>query len=170
MFKHIQDFSFEGVDLSALRIDDLLSSPLPYELGLPRYLEYGGTHSLFNAAEYFEHSQTKPIKVEGIERLSELLYSTSLRLGRHFNHTGPVSCHMFISPAQSLSFPMHSDTDDVIIYMVSGRKVYEGVDGSLEVRAGDSIYIPRGTLHCAVNTDDSVMLSFGLERYLEDKL
>lgn len=170
MFEKIQDFQFTGINEEMLRLDEVLMSPRPYEYGLAKYIEFGGIQPLYSPTGYLQHSRSKPVKVEGIERLNEVFYMTSLRLGKHFNHFGPVSCHLFISPKDSLSFPMHQDTEDVIIYMISGRKVFAGLDGEIELKAGDSIYIPRGMEHQAINIDSSLMLSFGLERYLEDRL
>ncbi|MCY1272367.1 hypothetical protein D9M68_17600 [compost metagenome] len=170
MLTTLQGFDFTGISVETLKLDEILASPHLYELGLTKFVEFGGIQSLYSPGDYLEHSVDKVIKVEGIERLNKVLFDTSRKLAEYFRHTGPVTCHLFLSPEGSLSFPMHTDTDDVVIYMVKGRKVFEGEHGNLDVMTGESIFIPRGVKHRAVNTNESVMLSFGLERYLEDKL
>jgi mannose-6-phosphate isomerase-like protein (cupin superfamily) len=170
MFDLIKDFKFSGITEESLRIEEILASPHCYEHGLLWCIRNGATQQIFNQMEYLEFSQDNPVKIEGIERFNKTIYHASLALGMYLNHDGPVSCHLFLSPKDSLSFPFHQDMEDVVIYMVSGGKSFEGVSGEVEMTAGDSIYIPRGVLHRAVNTNSSVMLSFGLERYLEEKL
>lgn len=170
MFKPVNDFKFSGISEESLRIDEIVSSLHYYEHGLMWCIQRGSTQQIFNQLEYLEFSQDKPVKIEGMERFNRTLYHASLELAKHFNHAGPVSCHLFLSPKDSLSFPFHEDMEDVVIYMVSGGKSFEGVSGKVDLAAGDSIFIPRGVEHRAVNTTSSVMLSFGLERYLEDKM
>lgn len=169
MFKRIEDFEFFGINDSLLKLDDVLASPVPYEYGLLKCIDNGGIQPVYTVVEYLDRSRTKPIKIEGMERYNEVLWNTCLRLANHFCHVGPVSCHMFLSAKDSISFPLHQDTEDVIIYMVHGYKTFEFIDDSIDLKSGDCIFIPRGTWHRAVNTDSSIMLSFGLERYLEDK-
>lgn len=170
MFELIDSSIFSELDEDILRIDEIVSSLHYYEHGLMWCIVGGSTQQIFNQVEYLDFSQGFPVKIEGMERFNRTLYHISLELAKRYNHDGPVSCHLFISPKDSLSFPLHEDMEDVIIYMVSGGKVFEGVSGSVELSAGDSIFIPRGVPHRAVNTNSSVMLSFGLERYLEDKM
>jgi len=170
VFESITNFDFSAITLERLNIDKIMMSPHVYEYGLVKAIEHGGIHPVYGPMEYLDESRRNPVKVEGAERFNEVLFNTSIRLGRHFGHFGPVSCHLFLSCLESKSFQLHTDTEDVIIYMVSGQKVFEGVAGSQLVREGESIFIPRGVEHRAVNISDSVMLSFGLERYLEDKL
>jgi len=170
VFERIIDFDFSAITLERLNLDKIMVSPPVYEYGLVKAIEHGGIHPVYGPMEYLNEVRRNPVKVEGVERFNEVLFTTSINLGRRFSHFGPVSCHLFLSCKGAISFPSHTDTEDVIIYMVSGQKVFEGVAESQLVREGESIYIPRGVEHRAVNIDDSVMLSFGLERYLEDKL
>ncbi|MNO14045.1 Cupin domain protein [compost metagenome] len=162
-------FNFEGISEDLLNVDLLLSSPHLYGQGLVKYIRHGQSFDLYSQAGYLENMDC-PVKVEGMERLNPTLFQNCQRLAQHFGHVGPVSAHLFVSPQDGVSFPMHTDLDDVVIYMVSGRKVFEFPNGQVELVAGDSIHIPRGQLHRAINVDSSVMLSFGLELFLEAKL
>ncbi|MNZ21803.1 Cupin superfamily protein [compost metagenome] len=170
MLKKLEGFAFEGITEELLNIDQFLSSPHPYEQALVKYIENDKSLEVFSPIDYLEHGQDKPIKVEGIDRLNATMFRECQRLAGHFGHYGYVSCHLFLSPQGSKSFTMHTDPDDVIIHMVQGHKVFESPDGQVELFAGDSLYIPRGTHHRAINIDSSIMLSFGLEQFLEKKL
>lgn len=170
MLKRLTDFQFRGIDEATLMIDQFFSSPHPYEQQLVRYILNDKSYGIFGPMDYLEHGLDKPIKAEGFERLNSTMYQECQRLAGHFNHYGYVSCHLFLSPKGSKSFTMHTDPDDVIIHMVQGRKVFESPDGQVELSAGESLYIPRGTHHRAINVDSSIMLSFGLEQFLEKKL
>jgi Mannose-6-phosphate isomerase len=170
MLKRLDDHEFIGITEASLGLDRFFDSPHPYEQQLVKYIENDKSYGALSPLDYLEHGETKPIKVEGFERLNFIMFEECRRLGRHFNHNGPVSCHLFLSPKDSKSFTMHTDPDDVIIYMVQGRKVFESPDGQVELSAGDSLFIPRGTYHRAINVDSSIMLSFGLEQFLEKKL
>lgn len=170
MLKQLIDFQFRGIDEATLMIDQFFSSSHPYEQQLVKYIENDKSYVAFGPMDYLEHGETKPIKVEGYERLNFTMFQECRRLAAHFSHDGPVSCHLFLSPKDSKSFIMHTDPDDVIIHVVQGRKVFESPAGQIELSAGDSLLIPRGTYHRAINVDSSIMLSFGLEQFLEKKL
>ncbi len=168
MLKKI-DFQFQGITEELLMVDQFLSSPHPYEQGLVKYVFNDASYGINSPMEYLEHSD-KPIKVEGYERLNAVLFGECQRLAAYFGHAGYVSCHLFISPKGSTSFSMHTDPDDVVVYVVKGGKEFESIDQLESVKAGDVLYIPRNHPHRAINTDSSLMLSFGLELFLEQKL
>lgn len=170
MLKRLDDFKFKDIDVGTLVIDQFLESPHPYEQGLVKYIENDKSYGTFGPMDYLERCDTHPIKIEGYERLNWVMFRECQRLARHFNHDGYVSCHLFLSPKDSKSFTMHTDPDDVVIHMVDGRKVFESPDGRIVLSAGDTLLIPRGTHHRAINVDSSIMLSFGLEQFLEKKL
>lgn len=150
-------------------VDTMMMGPYVYEQGWVNVISAGQTHVVHTVSDYAK-LDGKPIKVESMERYSSALWNICLGLGKRYSHSGPVSCHLFISPEGSVSFPMHTDLEDVIIYMVSGSKCFEFDFGEMTLDAGDSIYIPKGTPHRAINIKDSLMLSFGLESFTESKL
>ena len=153
-----------------LGLDELLASPYPYEQSMVKVIKNGGSFDLFSVSDYVQVFETKPVKIEGMERRNAQLWSACQELAQRFEHVGPVTCHLFLSPQYSLSFAMHTDPDDVVIYMVSGSKVFESPEGQITLSAGDVLLIPRGTPHRANNIDSSVMLSFGLEQFTDAKL
>jgi mannose-6-phosphate isomerase-like protein (cupin superfamily) len=110
------------------------------------------------------------IKLEGMEKYSKEFFGKCKYYGDKYKHDGPVTCHLFSARAGDPSFPMHTDPDDVIILCCEGRKSMI-VDGQyLFADEGEEIYIPAGMPHQALNEFSALTLSFGLEKYLKDKL
>ena len=109
------------------------------------------------------------IKIESMEKYSPELYQMSIDYAKLYEHEGPVTCHVFWAREGDCSFPEHIDLDDVVIHCASGTKhmTVEGNDRFIE--EGYHIFIPAGTKHQAMNTSDSIMLSFGLERFSIEK-
>lgn len=169
MMWKITEHQFKGITEELLNVDGLLESPHLYEQGLIKLVRDGGSHDAYSVMDVLEH-EDKPLKIEGIERHSALLYLECHRLGGALDHRGPVTCHLFRSPKDSTSFPLHEDLDNVVVHMVRGRKIFESPSGDLVLNEGESIFIPRGVKHRAVNVEASLMLSFGLERFLVEKL
>lgn len=169
MLRKLEGFKFAGIDEDLLMIDQVLAGTHFYEQGLVKVIKNDGSHEVYGPLDYIEQAD-HPIKIEGYERLNATMYRESRCLAAWFKHYGYVSCHLFLSPMDSKSFSMHTDPDDVVVHMVKGRKLFESPEGMLELQAGESILIPRNQLHRAINVEDSIMLSFGLELFLEKKL
>jgi ribosomal protein L16 Arg81 hydroxylase len=98
----------------------------------------------------------------------------------------PVQANAYYTPAQSQGLPVHHDTHDVLVLQVAGSKrwlVYDpvfdlplkhqrykaemGEQGStvmdVVLRAGDTLYLPRGWLHEALTSDeDSLHMTIGI--------
>jgi lysine-specific demethylase/histidyl-hydroxylase NO66 len=101
----------------------------------------------------------------------------------------PVQTNAYYTPRGSQGFAVHHDTHDVFVLQVAGEKswlVYEpllelplkqqrygkelGEPGEptheLVLRAGDTLYLPRGWLHEAETSDtDSLHLTVGINAY-----
>ena len=101
----------------------------------------------------------------------------------------PVQTNAYYTPRGSQGFAVHHDTHDVFVLQVAGEKrwlVYEpllelplkeqrygeelGEPGEptddLTLRAGDTLYLPRGWLHQAETSDtDSLHLTVGINPY-----
>ncbi len=109
------------------------------------------------------------LKLESMEKYSQEVFSKTKEYAELYDHAGPVTCHVFWSRANDCSFLEHIDLDDVIIHCAAGSKhmTVNGVE--VMINEGDHIHIPAFTKHQALNTTDSIMLSFGLERYSIDK-
>ncbi len=101
----------------------------------------------------------------------------------------PVQANAYLTPRRSQGLPVHHDTHDVFVLQVAGSKrwlVYEpllelplkdqryspdlGVSGEptldVTLRAGDTLYLPRGWLHEALTSaDDSLHVTIGVNAY-----
>lgn len=114
------------------------------------------------------------IKLERVEHTNATFFELANSVKSSMGHVGPVTIHAFISPAGSQSFDLHTDPDDVLIYVVEGNKTMVTCDNGQMVEhrlaEGDSLFIPAGQPHMAINTERSITLSIGLEKFLEDKL
>lgn len=156
------------------QIERILFSPYSYQQELVKSINAEGLDDRLPSASHYFSSQKqeiKPtIKIEGIEKLNEFFWELSSKVARGYLHKGPVTCHCFIAAAGSPSFPTHTDPDDVIIYVIAGTKLMVVNGEQIWIRAGQYIHIPANTPHRADNREMSIMLSFGLERYIQDKL
>lgn len=169
MLRKLEGFKFASITENLLMVDQVLSSWHFYEQGLVKVVRNDASYTLNSPSEYVEQMD-HPIKIEGYERLNEIMHRECKCLSAWFKHFGHVSCHLFLSPKDSKSFSMHTDPDDVVVHMVKGRKLFESPEGTMTLEAGESIVIPRNHPHRAINVEDSIMLSFGLELFLESKL
>lgn len=109
------------------------------------------------------------VKIESMEKYSETLYNYTKELSKIYNHSGPVTCHIFWARKGDSSFPEHVDLDDVVIHCAQGIK-HMSIEGKdVFLKEDEEVLIPYGTKHQAMNTSDSIMLSFGLERFSIEK-
>jgi len=100
------------------------------------------------------------IQVRNLENWNEAVENKARSFGYN------VDVHMFISPENGTSFPMHTDVRDVHIVCISGKKHFwvgykEGLK-MVSLEAGQELYIPAGTEHRAETSGQSVILSFGV--------
>ena len=109
------------------------------------------------------------IKVQSMEKYNQTIYAFCNRLRESYNHLGPVTCHAFRSFENSLSFNLHTDPDNVFLYICEGTKIMTVMHDDIELNARDTLYIPANTPHKANNKHPSLMLSFGLEKFMCDK-
>jgi ribosomal protein L16 Arg81 hydroxylase len=101
----------------------------------------------------------------------------------------PVQANSYYTPRRAQGFAVHHDTHDVLVLQVAGEKqwlVYEplldlplkhqryskslGEHGppvlEMTLRAGDTLYLPRGWLHEARTSDtDSLHITVGINNY-----
>lgn len=109
--------------------------------------ELGRDHTIdILSVDYYIAQEQYTVKVEGLEH--------------HFNMPAKT-VHCYISPKGAASFDPHTDPVDVEIKCLEGIKTLV-VDGkNIELAPGESIMIPKGTVHEATNKFSSVMLSIG---------
>lgn len=59
-----------------------------------------------------------------------------------------------IKPAQSNPRHCH-DTCEEVLYLLKGQLMHSFADESIEMTAGDTIVVPPGVMHNAINTGDT---------------
>lgn len=155
--------------LSSSEVVEFIHNPLAYEEKLVSIInEKGEQIPLFNFNELYQYPNAT-IKLEGMERYNRFVFYKTQYYAKKYGHNGPVTCHAFLAKEGSPSFGLHTDPDNVIIFCLEGFKQYE-VDGKIvDVSIGTELFIPAGTPHRAINVYESLVLSFGLEKFMVDK-
>jgi hypothetical protein len=149
--------------------EQLIHSKIVYEQNIISIIDDEGKQIYLNSLSDLYKYTACTIKVEQMEKYNKTIFDQCKVLAKKYNHNGPVTCHAFRAFKNSASFGLHTDPDDVIITCVAGNK-WMNVDYSEHcIEANTSLFIPANTLHEAINKEDSLMLSFGLEHFLIDK-
>lgn len=173
MFRRLADMKlvFDQLMRQPLPMDDILNSDFSYEQEYVKYIDdQRRVHTASHYGDILRQSVEPVIKIEGFEKFSLELFMGCQGIAIKQGHYGPVTAHLFISPADGLSFPMHTDPDDVIIVMLEGSKRFCGHDEDQLLVAGDFMLIPKNYPHRAINVTDNLMLSVGLESFTVEKL
>jgi mannose-6-phosphate isomerase-like protein (cupin superfamily) len=163
--------TFPQLSRESLQVDRILASTYAYEqnlvvaIGTP-----DGSQILHSPQQYAQDFSFCSTKIERMEHLSLTIANIcySIRASQH--HVGPITAHLFIAPETGLSFKEHTDPDDVLLYMVEGRKLFVVAGREIWLETGESLFIPANTLHQAFVDGYSLMLSIGLESWIEEKL
>lgn len=156
-----------------LTIDEFhnfIEQSLVYEQKLISIIDHLGRQILLDDLGQFHSNYGKTIKVEGMEKYDSFLFEKCEQLKQKYNHNGPVTCHVFRSFENSKSFPQHVDPDNVILNVLWGEKKIKFEEREIILKENDELFIPANTPHQAINEKESLMLSFGLEKFLVDKL
>jgi uncharacterized RmlC-like cupin family protein len=150
--------------------EDFIHSELVYEQKIISVIDVESRQiNINNLGELYKFCGCT-IKLEQMERYNKEIFQYCSYLSGEYKHNGPVTCHAFRAFENSKSFGMHTDPDDVVIYCIWGKKKII-VNGVLHILLPhDIIYIPANTPHEAINDEESLMLSFGLEKYFIDKM
>jgi ribosomal protein L16 Arg81 hydroxylase len=151
---------------------------------------FTGVAEVHRVLEEFERGAT--IVLQGLHHLWLPLARYCRHLEAFFGH--PVQANAYYTPAGSQGLPVHHDTHEVISLQVAGSKrwlVYEpvlelplknqryrsalGKPGEpmldVTVRAGDSLYLPRGWLHQALTSDDDslhITVGINVRRWIDE--
>lgn len=150
--------------------EEFIHSDLVYEQKVISVIDEEGRQIYINnLGELYKYTSCT-IKLEQMEKYNRGIFEYCHFLAKNHNHNGPVTCHAFRAFRQSTSFGLHTDPDDVIIYCISGKKkmIVDGIEHTLKPH--DTLFIPANTPHEAINDDESLMLSFGLEKFYIEKL
>ena len=146
--------------------EKIIENDLIYQQHLLYYIDLDGKENSINDIGHLHSVYNYCIKLEGLEKYNESIFNYC----KSFSHNGPVTCHAFRAFKNSKSFPEHTDPDDVFIEVIYGslNLILDGK--SIKLNTGETIFIPANTKHHAINNDESLILSFGLEKFLIDKL
>jgi ribosomal protein L16 Arg81 hydroxylase len=172
-----------GIRLPAFRLVKAGETVAGYAADLSwRPSPFTGVADVHRVLEEFERGAT--IVLQGLHHLWLPLARYCRHLEAFFGH--PVQANAYYTPAGSQGLPVHHDTHEVISLQVAGSKrwlVYEpvlelplknqryrsalGVPGEaildVTLRAGDTLYLPRGWLHQALTSeDDSLHITVGV--------
>ena len=99
--------------------------------------------------------------VKNLENYNENIIKRASEFGEGTN------VHMYLVPSGGEdSFDYHQDDRDVFVHLVSGSKKFKIKDSYGEKEhhlwAGDELFLKKGTLHKAIPTGASCLLSFGV--------
>jgi hypothetical protein len=161
-------------------------SPREYTVDIPwRPAPFAGAPNVERILAEFEAGAT--IVIQGLHHYWHPLAVFCRELEAVFGH--PVQANAYYTPSAAQGLAVHHDTHDVIVLQVAGEKrwlVYEpvlelplkdqhysaelGPPGAtvhdVTLRAGDTLYLPRGWLHEALTSDaDSLHLTIGVNLY-----
>lgn len=151
-------------------VDKLLFNAFLIEEECVRVIDDGVNRAVRSVGDLLSHFDAVKTVV-GLERYSPETQELLKDIATTFDHHGPMTMHLYASPADSVSFGPHTDPDDVLVCLLEGEKQFD-IDGTtFEMRPGAFYHIPVGTTHHAVSVGENgaVMLSIGLERFLRDK-
>lgn len=152
------------------RIEMLLTFPDLYVEGLVSRIDEDHKIRPVNSfAEAFDDT-LKTIKVEEMEKVFREVYEETLRVKEATGHNGPCNAHLFWAPANGPSFVLHEDPYDIYLKWMWGTKTIL-IDGEVVTLNADNpgVWIPAGVPHKGLNHEESIMISFGNERFLEDR-
>lgn len=157
------------LSIQDLDFNKVLDSEYSYQQQLVKAIVNNGSMTLFTPDDIVRH-RDRVIKIENYERYSKTLADACSVIAAVFKHAGPVTCHLFLSPAGASSFDLHTDPDDVVLFLMKGSKGFYVDESFFRLEVGEFLFIPHDIVHQAITFDDSVMLSFGLEKYISEKL
>jgi mannose-6-phosphate isomerase-like protein (cupin superfamily) len=147
-----------------------LHNPLAYSQKLVSIINKKGEQIPLLSFSDLYADQEATVKIEGMEKFNQVLYDKCEEYKRKYNHNGPVTCHLFLARSNSPSFGVHTDPDDVIIYCVEGRKTLTVNNEYITLGEGEEVFIPANTPHAVQNDFSAMTLSFGLEKFLSEKM
>lgn len=132
-------------------------------------IDYHGRQIQIESVSQFLSYENCTVKIQSMEKYNSDIYNYCKHLAKVRNHNGPITCHAFRAYSNSVSFDLHTDPDDVFLYVTQGLKNIQIENRYILLGVGESLFIPANTPHRALNQYSSLMLSFGLEKFMCDK-
>lgn len=158
-------------ELTQEYIDHCLSSTVALEEGIIRIISTPNRDDAVTpATPTLRVNERTTIKVERFEHYDREVVEHLNFYAALYNHSGPITAHVFESPKNGFTFDEHTDPDDVIIHCVSGVKTMSVNGREIRLHPGQHFYIKANTPHRAINDEASVMVSIGLEKWMKEKL
>ena len=148
-----------------------VSKSYPYEQKDISVIDNLGRQIILDDFNHMMQLRSNPwtLKIESMEKYSQDFFYKAKEYASLYEHNGPVTCHLFWARKGDCSFPEHEDLDDVVIHCAQGIK-HMTINGiPVFIETGDHIFIKSGTRHQALNSIGSIMLSFGLEKFANEK-
>lgn len=134
------------------------------------------TSTLADILKILRKDGSDGIKTNGLEYYNASLYKLSAFIKDLLNSDliSHVTLHVFESKYNTESFPLHTDPADVILCMLEGSKVMDIDNGncivSETITVDNPLYIPMNIPHKALNHENNIMLSIGIERYTTEHI
>jgi len=145
--------------------DTFVNTDLVYDKQLISIIDNQGRQIYLSNVGQLHSYYGKTIKLEHMEYYGEEINSICLDIKKRFKHKGFVTCHVFRSYENSHSFPEHVDNEDVLLYVIEGQKQIETLGKIYTIEQNQEFFIPKGQAHRAINNTESLMFSFGLEKF-----
>jgi mannose-6-phosphate isomerase-like protein (cupin superfamily) len=159
-----------GISKKDLRLDDVLFTPFFYEQELIKAIvstdKCVTVRTIVETAGYVDGT----IVIDGVEKFSQTLFKLCKVIASGLNHDGPVACQIFLARENSIGFPVCTNSDDVLLYVVEGEKTIRLEKETITLQTGEALFLSRGVVYQAINTKASIMMSFSFEQYSFDKL
>ena len=122
------------------------------------YKTYARTDTLvkdvMSFSEWVFLNKTFPtVKIEGLEDQKYLL--------RRFKSVKIKNIHLFLNQKTGVSFKWHKDNINVILYVVSGKKIVYVKNKQVVLLPGQHVIIPKGHMHKVFSVAGTLALSVG---------
>lgn len=118
------------------------------------FIDHNGNQHYIKENDYYSY-------MGSVSDLMGTKYTVKVeQMERKFEVDG--TAHMFYNVEGSPSFGVHTDPVDVVIKCCDGIKHMEVNGETKKIAKGESIRIPAGTEHKAVNTTKALMISYGI--------
>jgi len=150
--------------------NSFIEQNLVYEEQLISIINYQGQQIFLDNLGQLHSNYGQTIKVEGMEKYNSFIFNECKKLSVLYNHEGPITCHAFRAFDSSNSFPKHCDPDDVYLFVVDGQFDLNIKEKKYTLKKGDNFFISAGEPHFATHNHSCLILSFGLEKFLVNKI
>lgn len=84
------------------------------------------------------------------------------KYSKMFGLQNVVNLHLFYSPKTNYSFNWHTDTENVFLYVLKGKKIVQIKNKKHILTQGMGVHIPKGHIHRVFNSKETWALSFGM--------